>query len=540
MTPTIAFVGAGPTTLYTLSALLKRTGCSVAVTIFEQQATAGTGMPYSPDWSDPTMLANIASVEIPPLSESLLDWLLRQPPESLQSMGVTDRDLDDRTFVPRLALGRYFNDQFDRLAALGKSRGIAIETRTLTRVVDVAYRPDGVAVTAVSATGAVYQEWFDHAVLATGHQWPSAQQKGPGYYTRPWPATSLASVPPVSVGIRGASLTAIDTAVSLACLHGQFAHGGHRLHYYPAPGSESLRLTMLSRKGMLPEADFHFPIPFTPLSICTGQAVDELIQAGPDSLLEDVFDLFRRELLLVDPDYAERIGLKQATIEEFSRRYFARRTAADPFQWAEANLAEARRHSAMRMTVPWRYAILRMHEVVARIVPHLDEPQSTRFNLNLKPVFTDNYGAVPHQSVERLLALRRAGVLDIKALGDDHDVDVCPAAGGAVVRVGAERQHYPVFIEATGQKPLPAIQFPFLSLLEQGVVRDADGVAGISQPGIAIDEYYRPICRPLPAAQLYCPSLPYIMGRRPFVQGITSSKDMGETVGQALSAALAA
>jgi uncharacterized NAD(P)/FAD-binding protein YdhS len=46
MKPTVVFVGAGPTTIYTLSALIDAGEESFSLTIFEQQSSAGRGTPY--------------------------------------------------------------------------------------------------------------------------------------------------------------------------------------------------------------------------------------------------------------------------------------------------------------------------------------------------------------------------------------------------------------------------------------------------------------------------------------------------------------
>ncbi|WP_421729997.1 FAD/NAD(P)-binding protein [Brevundimonas sp.] len=538
MTPTIAFVGAGPTTIYTLAALLAHTPRDFAITVFEAQPTAGLGTPYRPGWNDPAMLSNIASIEIPPLGETLLAWLERQSPDQLASMGVEQSALDERAFYPRVVLGRYFRDQFDALVAQAQAEGVQIEVRSRCRVMDVAHVEAGMLLTVAPRKGIVDRILFDHVVLATGHQWPAEQQVRPGYFLSPWPAEALAGIGPVEVGIRGSSLTAIDAAVALAGSHGVFVRRGEELVYQARPGAEGFSLTMMSRKGLLPEADFFFPLPHTPLSICTVEAVDALIQADAEDLLDAAFDLFRRELMQEDPAYAEAAGLADATPESFCDAYFAERAAADPFQWARDNLAEARRNHADRVTVAWRYAILRMHEVLAVIVPHLDDREFERFNRTLKPVFVDDYGAVPHESIERMLALHEAGKLEVLALGDGYRIDTHRPEGGVVVQMGDRTRHFPVFIEATGQRPLSAIQFPFLSLLEQGVVRDEPANDGATSRGVAIDEVFRVVADGIPSDRLFCLSLPFLMGRHPFVQGITSSHEMGQIVGNALAAAV--
>ena len=545
MISTIAFVGAGPTTLYTLSALLSRGGHGVEITVFEAQSIAGLGTPYRPGWNDPAMLSNIASFEIPPLTETLLAWLERKSAAELTSLGIAADDIDDRAFVPRVVLGEYFRDQFDALVSKAKLAGVAIEIRTGCQVIDAANTEEGMVLTLPSQQGGVRQDRFDHVILATGHQWPSQQEVRPGYFLSPWPATTLAAIPAAEVGIRGSSLTAIDAAVALAKNHGAFVKRTDGLVYEPAPDTEGFSMTMMSRKGLLPEADFFFPLPHEPLSICTAEAIAGLIATAENraegDLLERAFDLFKRELALADPAYFEAKGLQSATLEQFSESYFAERAAADPFAWAKANLEEARQNHLARVTVPWRYAILRMHEVVAALVPHLDSRQFERFSRFLKPIFVDDYGAVPHESIERLLARRPASKLPVLALGDDYRIDTHRPEGGVLLKRGPQMHHFPVFIEAIGQRPLSALQFPFLSLLEQGIVRDdVSADAPDLARGIVIDDTFHPIADGIPTDRLFCLSLPFILGRHPFVQGITSSYEMGEVVGRALANAVAA
>ncbi len=540
--PAIAFVGAGPTTLYALNALLNHGVGGADITVFEAQTSAGLGTPYRKGWNDPAMLSNIASAEIPPLTETLLGWLQSLSAVDLDGLGVDIARMNDRSFVPRVVLGRYFESQFavlvDRIAAAGAR----IKIRTDCRVQDAINRPDGMElVLSPSSDGEPIIALFDHVVLATGHQWPSRQEVRPGYFASPWPATALIAIAPTEIGVRGSSLTAIDTAVALAGAHGAFVRQDDDLTYEPNPGAEGFRITMMSRKGLLPEADYYFPLPHQALEICTETAIARLIERPPDGLLDAVFELFRREMQRVDPEYAKVSGLDDATLEEFGEAYFEPRLGADPFQWAVDNLAEARSNHSSRTTVAWRDAILRMHEVVAAIVPHLDGASFQRFSRHFKPVFVDAYAAVPHESVERMLALHRAGRLSVLALGDDYRIDThCPEGGARLIQ-GDLSRHFPVFIEATGQRPLGAIQFPFLTLLEQGIVRDeASADPTGSSRGIAIDDLFQPVAEGLPADRLFCLSLPFIMGRHPFVQGITSSRDMGEIVGRRLADVLAA
>lgn len=540
MTSSIAFVGAGPTTIYTLHALLGQSPPPFSLTIFEEQGSAGRGTPYRPGWNDPAMLSNIASIEIPQLEQTLVDWLREQTDERLIRLGVDPDAIGERTFYPRLALGDFFYDQFQKLLACAQAQGVEVSIRNWSRVTDAISSEEGMTLKVHPRFAAPYEQRFDHVVLATGHQWPDEPEVRPGYFLSPWPASAIAKIPPCEVGIRGTSLSAIDASVALAVTHGEFVEGEDgALRYEPAPDTEAFCMTMMSRKGLLPEADFFAPLPYEPLSICTPDAVEALIGTPEGELLDCAFALFKKELIAADPDYAANLELADLDLEAFHDRYFAERAAADPFEWAADNLAEAQANYAAEYTVPWRYAILRMHEVMALLVPYLEQDDFRRFSKFFKPVFVDDYATVPHESIKRMLALHEAGKLDILAIGDDYRIDSFRPEGGAVVHVEGRQLAFAAFIEATGQRALAAQHFPFPSLLSQGIVRDAgppDAKGG--SRGIAIDDLFHPVSDGIPDDQLFCLSLPFILGRHPFIQGITSSHEMGLIVAEQLAAAI--
>ncbi|HEX2590998.1 MAG TPA: FAD/NAD(P)-binding protein [Rhizomicrobium sp.] len=536
-TTTVAFVGAGPTATYTLHTLVRNAPVPFALTIFEEQRSAGRGTPYRPGWNDPAMLSNIASIEIPPLEQTLSEWLRAQSPDRLRAHGIEPDAINDRAFYPRLALGEFFKDQFEAILEHARQNGIDVRLKTRCRVTDAVSGDDGMTLTVQPRHGSAYTERFDHVVLATGHQWPAHPEVSPGYYASPWPASDLAKIAPTQVGIRGTSLTAIDAAVALAVAHGSFDEKGDFVRYKPASGTQDFHMTMLSRKGLLPEADFYGPLPYDPLSVCTPDAVEKLIAADEDNLLDRAFSLFKRELALADPDYATSISLDGLSLEEFHDRYFAEREKADTFDWAKKNLAEAAENYRNKVTVPWRYAILRMHEPIELLVPHFEQEDYERFSKYFKPVFVDDYATVPHTSIRRMIALHEAGKLDIVALGDHYRL--LHRSEGVALETAAGTLNFPVFIEATGQKALGAKSFPFPSLRQQGIVRDAAGSDGRNVRGIAIDDQFHPISDALPEGQLYCLSLPFILGRHPFHQGITSSHAMGLSVGEELAGLIA-
>ena len=141
---TIAIVGTGPTGVYAFKALATvRSPETVTIWLFEKGADAGVGMPYSDDTASAVMLANIASIEIPPVTRSYLDWLGAQTGALLRSYGIDPDDLDERDFTPRLMLGRYYRDEFDALVHSAEALGHRVELRERTEVTDIRPGPDG-------------------------------------------------------------------------------------------------------------------------------------------------------------------------------------------------------------------------------------------------------------------------------------------------------------------------------------------------------------------------------------------------------------
>ncbi|PZO80886.1 MAG: hypothetical protein DI629_06165 [Mesorhizobium amorphae] len=535
----ISIVGSGPTAIYTLAAL-RGSPEPHSITVFEASDVAGEGTPYAPRHNNVAMLSNIASIELPPVTETLLAWIERQPDARLAEWGVAREDIDERAFFPRVTLGAFFREQFEALVGELDGLGHSVHLRTGHRITDAELLPDGVRVFGETG-GQAFDQVFDSVVMATGHSWPDRVEPKPGYFTSPWPASALNGIRNCAVGIRGTSLSGIDTVVTIASNHGSFEHDeAGMLRYRPAPGSEGFSATLMSRKGLLPEADFFHPLPYEPLRICTEEAVEALVASRRHGLLDAIFELFAEELAACDPDYAARIGLSTLDVESFAPAYFAVREGVDPFTWAACNLAEAKADQEAECTVPWRYAILRMHEVIALAAPHLSAGDLDRFHKHFKHVFVDDYATVPHQSIERLLALHDAGKIEILKLGSDYHLDTECEEPGARLTLDGETRHFPAFVEAMGQESLTADQLPLPGLLRQGVVRQAtapvhDGSEDRKPvKGIALDEAFR-LRFPQPLSnEFYCLALPFLLHQHPFSQGITSSHEMGEIVGAAL------
>jgi hypothetical protein len=186
-----------------------------------------------------------------------------------------------------------------------------------------------------------------------------------------------------------------------------------------------------------------------------------------------------------------------------------------------------------------------MHEVVALAIPHLDEKDLGRFHKYFKSVFVDDYATVPHQSIQRLLALRRAGKLDIIKLGNDYEIVTAGVERGVVIRGADKEIAFTAFIDATGQASMSARDMPFPGLLEQGVIKPAATREGslinsetddafTRTGGIDLDAAFRPKFEGNLCNQLYCAAISFLLHKLPFVQGITSAHEIGLIVSKAI------
>jgi uncharacterized NAD(P)/FAD-binding protein YdhS len=513
----IAIVGAGPTGIYTLKYLLE-SEVPLWITLFEREDEAGVGMPYSDEDTGRMMLANIASIEIPPVMVPLVDWIRSRTDEFLSHYGLERERVTDRQFLPRIVLGEYFRDQFLELVRLGRSRGHMVEVRESSEVCDVEALQSGVRLRVNNDEDPLD---FDLCAIVTGHVWPEDHDPHDQYYPSPWSGLISATIPAAAVGIMGTSLSAIDAAMAVVARHGEFAEvEDGSLRYDLDEESKGLSIALMSRSGILPEADFYCPLPYEPMRVATEDALERVVSQGPNGLLDRVFDLVAEEISVSDPVWAARVSLSTLDADSFASAYFADRMMHDAFHWAEYNLAEVERNKRDRHTVPWRYAILRLHEIVQEIVPHLDADDRERFDSGLCKVFVDNYAAIPSESVRRLLALRDAGLIDVIALGDDYQME----KQGDRVTIATDQRvlAFEVFIDARGQKPLGTKDLPFPTLRKQVLT------AGDEIPDVGDD--YTLQAPEIARGKIALGALPYLIHDQPFVQGITASAEIGKAI----------
>jgi len=491
------------------------------IVMFERHDLAGTGMPYRQDMSPDYMLSNIFSREIPTIHAPLADWLRNQPAGKLARWDVTPDTISARAFYPRTLLGAYLASQLQALVTEGLQAGHEVEVRTGHDVIDIRPQTDLILVVVKTPTG-TSEIACDKVVLATGHTWNAKPTEGDASLVSPWPASNIADLPAAAIGILGSSLSAVDVAVALAHAHGRFMETTDGLIWTARPDHQTLHITMVSKTGILPEADFYYAYPYEPLIHLTEGAVGSIVADRNGRVLERTFDLLMQELQSGDPAYLHDLAMGTPTIEAFGTAYFSRRQRMGAFPALRANLVESRATIARQETIAWRYALLRGHEVFEAALPHISDDEWETFRTHLLPVFADCYAAVPHLSLERLAALRAAGALDIVESGDEAQFLRGPG-GGVIVRIGTHDHPFAAMVDARGQTAALPADLPFPSLVD-----------ALVDPSTPLEAPFRLALHPGLHNGAFCVSMPQILMRSPFSQGLPNCATHAETVAEVI------
>ncbi|MAQ38177.1 MAG: hypothetical protein CMO21_13275 [Thioclava sp.] len=512
----VALIGSGATAIYALKHLIEISS-PLTIHIFEREREIGPGMPYRNGVNHPQMLANIGSREIPPVVESLEAFLLQSNAATLVEFGITRAEIGPEAFYPRVVLGRYFIAQIAALIAKARGRGHSVEVRSRHTVVDVEPTKLGTRVK-WETPHERGTETFNHVILATGHQWRDRKDNSGVQLHSPWPAESLRRFIGCAVGLLGSSLTAIDAAVALASFQGRFEENENQVRWVPHAPDAGFTMVMMSRRGVLPDADWYYPHPLPPLSLFTHEALSELVKH--DNFLINCQSVLAKELEALDPAYAART--RPAQLEGFAQRHFADRLSTNSWEDVRSDLSLAKAKRAAKISEPWRVGLLAAHEVYQGIVQHLTPEDRALFDRELLPVFSDVYASVPHRSIERMLALHDAGVLELVRLGEDYTI----AAEGQTVRITGASGTITVehLIDARGQRPADLTELMFPTL------RDA---ADLDPETLLVSGPHQA------AGTITCVAIPVVLKRNPFVQGLENAEALGRRAAQNIADAIA-
>ncbi|MDP2455256.1 MULTISPECIES: FAD/NAD(P)-binding protein [unclassified Kaistella] len=485
----IAIVGSGPTALFLLKYILENIEVLRSeikkITIFEKEEILGMGMPYHPKTTDIYNLANISSEEIPMLQESFGDWLRRQNSDALKKLNVTDLPIDDSEVYSRVSLGHYFEEQFKQLISSLESKGIQIFQKVKCEVLDVS-KDSEKELTITDCHNEKHN--FSTVVIANGHEWKGEDKPESGYYASPWPIHKL--IPQnkegynFPVGTLGASLSAFDVVTSLAHRHGTFSKVNEKLTFKLNEANPKFKLVLHSSEGWLPHLQYEQKEPIREIfrHFTRNQLLD-LIDENGFLRIEDYFDhlcrpalieAFRKDRLthVVDQLQDSTFSFKDLVALMSEKHDYV-----DSFEGMKKEMVTARNSINHKIPIYWMETLddlmysLNYHAELLPAEDHLF------FHKEIMSFLMNVIAALPLQSADILLALYDANCIELKAGYVNFPEDAFQENKTKIVVESAdgnkEEVEYQLFVNCGGGKKLELEDFPFQTLVKQGVVRPA-------------------------------------------------------------------
>lgn len=547
----VAIIGGGPSGLFMYKRLIEKNIAGLKVSIFESRKQLGAGMPYSYEGATPEHLTNVSDHEIPTLVTTIEDYVQSLSEATLRTYGIDVDDFNRYKVVPRLLLGRYLSEQFMLLKRMADEQGIETQVHLASQVTDI-IDLEGQAQVKITV-GSTDTYIVDKVVICTGHKWPTKYEGNvEHYFESPYPPSKLALKTNHAVGIRGASLTAIDAIRTLARHNGSFETlETGELRYQIDPGSENFKILMHTRSGLLPAIRFHQEEPFLANNLVISEEelmLNRLENEGFVSL-DFLFERnFKAQFKERDPDFYAIV--EKLSLEDFVEAVLHLREQKDAFEGFRQEHEQALKSIKRRQSIYWKEVLSALSFTLNYPAKYMSAEDMLRLKKVLMPLISIVIAFVPQSSSRELLALYDAGRLEVVNVGNESRVEPASDRGANYFYTdesGIEiKSHYKTFVDCVGQRPLNFEEFPFKSLVDNGHVSPAylrfrsveqakeqmlagndhmfvapDGAIFLQVPGVKIDDSFRLVDHSGIASQrLFMMAVPYMGGYNPDYSGL--------------------
>jgi hypothetical protein len=558
----IALLGGGPSGLFMFKRLVDANRTDITVDIFEKKHELGVGLPYSKDGANDEHITNVSGNEIPELVTSVTDWIATAPKALLDHFNITPQKYNDYKVLPRLLFGQYLAAQFELLKHKADAIGLTYNIRFESTVTDIIDYPEQHIIKVEVNNSNLFE--FDQVIICTGHRWPVKYEgKIPGYFDSPYPPAKLSLKLDHPVAIKGASLTAIDAVRTLARANGTFtvAEDGHHRSYKIADDSKGFKMIMHSRNGLLPAVRFHLEDPH--LSKDATLSIEEMqcYRREHDGFLslDYLFEQdFKEQFKDKRPEFYEQV--KDMNLETFVNRMMEFREGIPPFDLFKAEYIEAEKSIKHHHSVYWKEMLAILSFTMNYPAKYLSAEDMLRLQKVLMPLISIVIAFVPQSSAEEMMALHRAGVLEIIPVGEDSHAEPEDKGGATYFyddEAGkAQAVYFKTFVDSVGQPHLKYEDLPYKSLVdkqtvspaklrfksaEQGktlldkgnkdVERDDKGNYNLRVPGIAINDDFQPLDKyGALNERIYMMAVPYIGGFNPDYSGLDFCEASSERI----------
>ncbi len=448
----VAIIGGGPSGLFMYKRLIEKNIAGLKVSIFESRKQLGAGMPYSYEGATPEHLTNVSDHEVPALVTTIEDYVQSLSEATLRTYRIDVDDFNRYKVVPRLLLGRYLSEQFMLLKRMADEQGIETQVHLASQVTDI-IDLEGQAQVKITV-GSTDTYIVDKVVICTGHKWPTKYEGNvEHYFESPYPPSKLALKTNHAVGIRGASLTAIDAIRTLARHNGSFeALETGELRYQIDQGSENFKILMHTRSGLLPAIRFHQEEPFLANNLVISEEelmLNRLENEGFVSL-DFLFERnFKAQFKERDPDFYAIV--EKLSLEDFVEAVLHLREQKDAFEGFRQEHEQALKSIKRRQSIYWKEVLSALSFTLNYPAKYMSAEDMLRLKKVLMPLISIVIAFVPQSSSRELLALYDAGRLEVVNVGNESRVEPASDRGANYFYTdesGIEiKSHYKTFVD---------------------------------------------------------------------------------------------
>ncbi len=393
--------------------------------------------------------------------------------------------------------------------------------------------------------------------------WPEkGEGKIPNYFDSPYPPQKLRLKLNHAVAIKGSSLTAIDAIRTLAKHNGSFIENKNgRISYRLANGSEQFRMMMYSVDGLLPAVRFHLKDShLSNESSLMQEAINTNRQQNDGFLsLDYVFEkAFKEPIKEKQSEFYKQV--KNMNLEKFVEYIMNLRENIPPFLLLKAEYDEAAESIKKRQSVYWKEMLAVLSFTMNYPAKYFSAEDMLRLQKVLMPLISIVIAFVPQSSVEQMLALYEAGLLDVTPVDEDSKVE--PQQKGRTTyhfkdEHGRKKSVcYNTYVDSTGQPHLSLKDLPFKSLIDkktvsqarlkfkdaaaglkamqqgnEDVIKDEQGNYFLNVPGIAINDNFQVVDEyGIANERIYMMAVPYIGGYNPDYSGLDFCEEASSRV----------
>lgn len=419
----VAIIGGGLTAVAMLSQLVNRVKekgrldpSAIGIHIYEKQDTFGPGYPHSDQYVLPFHITNMCASDMGILVDRPDDFQVWVSDNSnrLQKifpgfMTVASELRESRQechHYPRAIMGEYLKTRFQEMVQSARMLGLAVNLYPASEVVDLKEDNDRIHLTIKDlASEKLFSAEMDRAVLASGHWFENTDAAG--YFTSPWPAEKLLrEIPPnVDIAVIGTSLSAIETLLTLTS-DGKFDRSGSgELRF--TPSANGRKFALYSRRGLLPKV--RGKLGSYKNRFLNRENLNRLLDENQNNLtLHSIFNLLNSEL---ETAYGHEIDWEEIL-----------NPSGDSADLLQGYLDDAINGDGPNGEIIWQTVLYQSFDLVRDVYLNLKLEERKRFDRHYTSVFFTHAASQPAINAEKLLALLKAGIVDIIKLGNTYQL----------------------------------------------------------------------------------------------------------------------